>query len=217
MATLSARSTVPCIPRKAARSSRSAHKTIDALCKRRYHKMQNTSEVKQMKKVPAILLAAAMLLLCLFSCSFAEEKDVLVSGNYRYRLQEDGTALLLEYTGEGDYLEIPAQLGGAALTVIGPNAFKSCNSLVYVDIPSSVTEVGDYAFFYCRNLSIVNLPDSIRTIGRNPFAACESLSTINISKNHPSLSLQDGVLFSLEDSRLVFYSMMLPKGPYDVP
>ena len=172
-----------------------------------------------MKKIPAVLLAAVLLLLCLFSSASAvtvESAGELTSGEFRYRYRSDGTAVITGYDGKSEELIIPASLGEVPVTAIGSEAFKSNNALLYVTLPTAVEEIGDYAFFYCRNLSMINLPDSVRTVGRNPFAACENLSVIEISDHHPYLSLQDGVLYSLPDQRLIAYSMLRPKGPYDV-
>ena len=156
-----------------------------------------------MKRYPALLLVLALLFLCLFSGASADQEGDLAYGDLVYRLQPDGTVVITGCTGKNGDLSIPAKIAGAPVTAIAPEAFKSNSALSRVELPDSLVEIGDYAFFYCRNLSFINLPDSVRVVGRNPFAACEVLSEIHISKNHPYLTLQDNVLYSLEDRRLV--------------
>ena len=168
-----------------------------------------------MKRIPAVLLALILVFLCLFSAAAESETD-LKSGDYSYRLLPDGTAMITRYKGDGEDLFIPSELDGIPVTAIGAEAFKSRNTLMYVSLPDSITEIGDSAFMTCGNLMLINIPDAVKRIGRNPFAGCSSLSDIDISKDHPLLSLQDGVLFSKPDQRLIYYSMQL-QGAYEVP
>ena len=52
---------------------------------------------------------------------------------------------------------------------INEGAFRYCNNLVSIDIPSSVTSIGGDAFYGCSNLSTVNIPSSITNVGDNAF------------------------------------------------
>ena len=166
-----------------------------------------------MRRLRAVLLALMVLFPCLFACASAEQVGIPSFGDFLYSLQADGTAVITGYTGPGGDVSIPADLGGAAVTAIGAEAFRGNNSLARVTLPGTVTELGDYAFFYCRSLTSVTLPDSLRVVGRNPFAACESLAELSVSPDHPSLALRDGVLYSLQDRRLVACLMTREKGP----
>ena len=56
--------------------------------------------------------------------------------------------------------------------IIGKFAFRNCNSLTSVIIPSSVTEIGEYAFYYCSSLASINIPSSVTTIGGYAFENC---------------------------------------------
>ena len=46
-----------------------------------------------MKRIPAVLLVLVLVFLCLFSAAAESETD-LKSGDYSYRLQPDGTAVI---------------------------------------------------------------------------------------------------------------------------
>ena len=128
-----------------------------------------------MRRFLSALTVLMLLFLCLFSCAAAEDgRDIVTEDGYQYRLLADGTAMLVAYTGEANDLTIPAELGGAPLTVIGPSAFKGKSSIRRVEIPDTVTEIGDSAFFRCRNLSYIKLPDSVRVIGRIPLPPARS-------------------------------------------
>ena len=169
-----------------------------------------------MKRLLAWIWLPVLLFLCLFSSAAAEGEDQLTSGDFTYRLREDGTAVLTGYTGNSGDLVIPVQLNGAAVTVIGAEAFKGNTALMTVTLPETLIEIGDYAFFRCENLSYVNLPAGIRELGRNPFASC-SLDCLHLDPGHPALALEDGVLYSLPDQRLVACSVTRPKGDFTVP
>lgn len=51
-------------------------------------------------------------------------------------------------------VEIPESIDEIPVTSIGANAFRGCNSLTNVVIPSSATIIGKYAFMNCTLLTI---------------------------------------------------------------
>ena len=70
-------------------------------------------------------------------------------------------------------------IGNGAAT-IGDKAFNSCESLIRVTLPDSITIIGDYAFYSCRTLTDITIPGSVTTIGAWAFCGCESLTSITI-------------------------------------
>lgn len=64
-------------------------------------------------------------------------------------------------------VDIPATIGGTAVTVIGVSAFEN-NNLTSVTIPDSVTVIGEAAFAI-NNLTSVTIPDSVTTLGDSVF------------------------------------------------
>ena len=64
--------------------------------------------------------------------------------------------------------------------IIGASAFRDCDSLKSVIIPSSVTEIREYAFDGCSSLINVNIPSSVTEIGCGAFGGCSSLTSVNI-------------------------------------
>lgn len=64
---------------------------------------------------------------------------------------------------------------------IGPFAFKECNSLKQIEIPSSVLTIGRNAFENCTSLTQINLPDSLIKIGEDIFKGCNSLKNVSMS------------------------------------
>ena len=66
-----------------------------------------------------------------------------------------------------------------AITVIDGWAFRECENLTKVDMPS-VIDIWGMAFYQCSNLSDVDL-SNVQTIGDNAFYKCSNLSDIDIT------------------------------------
>ena len=58
------------------------------------------------------------------------------------------------------------------VTNIGKDAFKACNNLTGVSIPSSVKIIGNYAFYNCYNLNKIDIPYGVTSIGNYAFYRC---------------------------------------------
>ena len=118
-------------------------------------------------------------------------ESVMRTGNYLYRVKEDGTAELTEYAGTDEVKEIPAEIAGYKVTSIGERCFSNEGNMNFytddypayfreyirtVTVPEGVVSIGDYAFEDCFNLIEVTLPESLRTIGEGAFSGCGSLT-----------------------------------------
>lgn len=75
-------------------------------------------------------------------------------------------------------IEIPSEIGGAALTVLSDNMFVDSYELVIVKIPDGVEKIGRHTFYGCRNLEGVFIPEGVTEIGSHAFCGCESLEGI---------------------------------------
>ena len=215
-----------------------------------------------MKRVMIVTLAL-LLLAALYPTATVHAEEALTSGDYEYRVLEDGTVKIIGYKGTAEFLEIPGSLNGLAVTGIGDLAFTSSNNLKEIIIPDSVISIGDYAFFICQNLSSIiipdsvisigeyafswcgklssitlpdsiisigteafsrcgklnsiNIPNSVTNIGDNPFEYCNYLKQVVVSPDHPVFATIDGVLFSKEDKRLIWYPLTKKDTAYEIP
>lgn len=79
--------------------------------------------------------------------------------NITYRLSDNNTAQIINYTGKSENLTIPESFSCEGytfkVTSIGYSAFYGCESLKSVTIPNSVTSIGTFAFDECTNLTNV--------------------------------------------------------------
>lgn len=90
-----------------------------------------------------------------------------------------------------------------SVTDIGTLAFSDCLELPCVSLPNSVTRIGQRAFEGCESMTSFTIPDSVTQMGDNPFGICKNLTEMILSPDHPYLYMEDGVLFSRPDHRLI--------------
>ena len=88
------------------------------------------------------------------------------------------------------------------LETIGAMAFGDCFKLTNLTIPDKVKSIGDNAFNNCYALKEINLPKSLKRIDGNPFS--ES-GILNIHCESSAFKVEDGILYSADGTRLIFY------------
>ena len=87
-----------------------------------------------------------------------------------------------KYSGAGGAVEIPPNIDGRIVTIIGDDAFKDCSSLTGVTIPDGVTSIGNNAFQDCSALTSVTIPPSVTSIGNRAFQDCSALTSVTIPR-----------------------------------
>ena len=89
-------------------------------------------------------------------------------GDLVYRVQADGTILIVLCETVAGRVDIPAAIDGVPVTAIQACAFADCTTLRGVSIPASVTAIGKNAFEGCSNVTF--------TVERDSYAAqwCQS-------------------------------------------
>ena len=97
-----------------------------------------------------------------YTCTYMKPTG-LSCGDLTYRIQEDGTAIIIGCTTEATKLEVPAAIESAPVTSIGAYAFENCTTLTAVTLPDSITSIADTAFYGCGSITF--------TVPRNSYAA----------------------------------------------
>ncbi len=178
------------------------------------------------------IIASVFVPMCAFTAS-AEESD------FQY-VSLSGKAYLQKYLGDDENVEIPSTLGGNTLVTINDSAFKNCESIKTVTIPSTVTRIDSSAFQGCVNLESVSIPYSVTYLGSKLFYGCESLESIfipssvtyigseilaycsslesiDVDTNSKGYVSVDGVLFDIGKTRLMQYPAGKQGDSYEVP
>src|SRR5699024_9010840 len=102
----------------------------------------------------------------------------LIDGDYLYEVNDDGnTVTVIGYIGNSTDINIPEQIDGKDVTVIGREAFRYTN-LQKVIIPGSVVEI-EKAAFADNNLTSLEIPDSVTGIGEYVFSD-NNLTSVDI-------------------------------------
>lgn len=194
-----------------------------------------------MKRLLAFL-AAAILLAGAVSFAGAEEerKRLTNSEGFVYEIKDDGTAVIVGYTGKEKNLAIPETVDSVPVTEIGSRAFYTNRSIKTAVVPGCVKTVGDSAFGLCSALASAEFQEGVETLGNNVFwqckklkevtfpmsvseakhgilSGCTNMKTLNVPENHPYFALKDGVLFSIPDQRLIWYPAAKKDKEYTVP
>ncbi len=117
--------------------------------------------------------------------------------------------VLESYLGDDEDVVIPD-----GVTKIETGAFWNNIHVRKITIPESVEIIGGDAFVYCYELESVNIPSNVNDIGDDPFAGCPRLIITNTS---PYFSLDDGVLFTSDHTRLIHYTPSKKDGTYRIP
>ena len=109
----------------------------------------------------------------------------------------------------------------STLKRIGKHACAYFGYMENLVIPEGVEEIADEAFVYGENLATVSLPASLKSMGEGVFAYSQKLYKITISESSTSFTLNDGVLYTKDNTRLLCYPSRLNKDAtvtsYSVP
>lgn len=103
------------------------------------------------------------------------------------------------------------------ITELGNGAFRDCKSLNITKLPSSVTKMGMYLFKNCTSITQFNIGENITEIGDGIFAGCTSLTTINVDGNNEDYTVEDGVLFNKDKTKLIAYPAGKDEESYTIP
>lgn len=149
-----------------------------------------------------------------------DRTPVRESGDYSYKVYDDGAVVIVEYRGEDAHIEIPAELDGNIVTSIGGEAF-AYQEMDSLTIPEGISVTGR-AFEYCEILESLTLPAGVVIQSRafeyadlpeavilpedaliegDAFSYCEDLKTLFVS---PGAVLKGEVFSYSEDLKTVW-------------
>ena len=124
------------------------------------------------------------------------------------------------------------------VTSIGEYTFQGCTSLTSITLPKGMTSIGNVAFQYCTALSSITLPEELTSIGNYAFVNTAltsitlpnkvtnigagaflnlKLESINVNSDNPTFSSIDGILFSKDETTLIYFPGGKQATSYIVP
>ncbi|MBQ6021106.1 MAG: leucine-rich repeat protein, partial [Clostridia bacterium] len=109
-------------------------------------------------------------------------------------------------------LTIPGSVG-----IIGSNAFYNNKALTSLTIEEGVVQIGSSAFGSCGALTEVTLPASVRNVDGSAFRSCCELTALRVADGNLYYDSMDGVLFSKDHTRLLYYPDAKSDAAYAIP
>ena len=125
---------------------------------------------------------------------FAMSASAATWGDYEYSVLEDNTIEITKYIGTDKEVEIPSEIDGKAVTIIGESAFSECDNLESVVLPDTVTVIEEKVFYCCRALKNLKLSNNLTRIDHYAFGCCASLTEVYLPD---SLTEMDSFVFAL--------------------
>ena len=129
------------------------------------------------------------------SNSYAQASFETIDG-LRYLIDSDAKTAMLTANPNGEKysgnIVVPEKVKASngveyPVTAFADNAFKSCDGLKSIIIPSSVTSLGNSCFEYCSGLTSITIPSSVISLGNDCFLECSGLTSITIPSSVTSL------------------------------
>lgn len=142
------------------------------------------------KRLLSILLAAALLIGLVPTLLLPAAAADYTSGDFTYKLNDDGSAIITQYSGSAAALTIPSSLDGHTVKQIGSYAFGKNTTLTSVSIPETVTELKYSAFEDCTSLTAVTIPGGLTKAGslsNGVFTGCSALTTVQFGSGLVSI------------------------------
>lgn len=160
-----------------------------------------------------LVILAALLLFTAGAASAAVERS-------RDFVIRDG--VLVEYRGPGGEVTVPE-----GVTELGKAAFQ-LSAVTKVNLPGTLKKIDTYCFFQCEELEEITLPASLEDIEDyhdwscytvQAFAYNRKLPAINVAEGNRRYISVDGVLFTADGKRLLYYpdGKVPENGVYSIP
>lgn len=132
---------------------------------------------KSQKGFKWLVAAGLSVVVTILSVPLGAHGNILVSGDFEYNEQSDGSLNIVGYNGTREKVVIPSKIDGKKVTSFSLKGYTSITS--------------------------VTIPDSITQIYKDGFSGCSSLVEINVSADNEYYSSVDGVLYDKEKTELI--------------
>ena len=117
------------------------------------------------------------------TCRYKDDRTLQVNFSRPVVQQVEGSLTLpasVDLRHCDELYNIDEKAGVYTLVGIDGHAFKDCNKLQAVSIPSSVKTIGEYAFTGCTSLRSITLPGTLENLSLAFAAGCDNLEAVNV-------------------------------------
>lgn len=161
-----------------------------------------------MRRMVSLILTLIVLLSAMNMAGtvYAEDTETIISGDYEYSINEDGTITITDYLGKDFDVRIPEIIDGKEVTVIGDYLSEPTVKQRYV------------ADTYKDCIKTIFIPKTVEEINNiNVFSALPLLQRIEVDKSNKCFSSKKGVLFNKDVSELICYPSSRLGEEYRIP
>lgn len=121
------------------------------------------------------------------------------------------TGKIVAYLGTDSNVVIPDKIDNVLVTSIGNKAFYKNKNIINITIPNSVKTIERSAFYGSISLKSINIPASVKSIDGQALLGGNNLTSITVDENNTSFKSIDGILYSKDGNKLLYY----PSGKAD--
>lgn len=91
-------------------------------------------------------------------------------------------------------------------TTIPESAFKDCQYLEDIELPSNLTSIEAEAFVSCKNLTNLHLPQNVNAIAEFVFKGCTSIESITVNSDNTAYKSDGNCLIEIATNKLILGS-----------
>lgn len=142
--------------------------------------------------------------------------EVKISNGLKYKV-ENGTAIILHYSGQEEKVIIPETIDGFVVTKLEERAFYQHKNMREISIPDSVVSIGSGAFYRCYSLESVKISKNVTELDGTPFFRCSSLKSIDVDDGNSVFADVDGVLYNKDVTKLLVYPEGREEKHFSIP
>lgn len=107
-----------------------------------------------------------------------DAKPEVVSGDFSYKVQDDGTAIITHYSGNGGDVTVPSTIDSYTVTKLGDASLQQCN-INNIKLPDSLTILGA-ASLATNNLTTVTIPQNVKYVDFGAFTGNVQLKNVTV-------------------------------------
>ncbi|MDE7104509.1 MAG: leucine-rich repeat domain-containing protein, partial [Ruminococcus sp.] len=122
--------------------------------------------------------------------TLADEEKQHFTDNFVYKIHGDYIEITASMTNIEGAIEVPAEIDGIPVTVIGEHGLAGLSKVTSIKLPDSIVSIGKQAFYGDTLLETVNIPENVTEISDEAFINCMSLNNITLPKNLTSIGVR---------------------------